>query len=138
MSPGPHFRIPFIDHIVLINTRLRIAAVSPVTVSTDSDHSRCLRAVIGYRISEPLVAIMSFEWPEQAVQGFAQAAMATHQTADDVKEELEQRFKETGIVIEYVQFTEDVKVPTLRILQGESWISSGYSETPTDPNSSRY
>ena len=138
LSPGPHFRIPFIDHIVLVNTRLRISAVSPVTISTDSDPSRCIRAVIGYRISDPLVAIMEFEWPDQAIQGFTQAAMATGQTAEGVKEELEQRFQGTGVAVEYVQFTEDVKVPTLRLLQGESYISSNYSEEPSDVNSSRY
>lgn len=138
LLPGPHFRIPFLDHIVLVNTRLRIVSISPVTLSFGEERARCIRAVIGYRISEPLVAIMKFEWPEQAVHGLAQAAVATEQNAENVKSLLEEQFLPDGVTIEYVQFTEDVDVPALRLLQGEPYISGHYSEEPTQPNQSRY
>ena len=138
LGPGPHSRIPFIDHIVLINTRLRITTVSPVTLSTQSERARYIRAVVFYRIADPLVAIMRYEWPAQAVQGFAQAAMASERDVEKVHTELVRQLHGSGVIIEHVRFTEDVEVPTVRLLQGEPYISSGDDGQPTHAGESRY
>ena len=138
LAPGPHFRVPFIDHIVLINTRQRITTIPPVTLSTENGQARCIRAVVAYRIAEPLIAILKFEWPEQTVQGFTQAAIARGGSTESVKAELEQYLSNTGVLIEYVQFTENVEAPTLRLLQGEAYIASLRFDDPGQLGQSRY
>lgn len=119
LDPGPHWRIPFVDVMLLVNTRTRVTTVPPVTLR-QPEGVKCRTAVVGFRIHDPLIAVQTFEHPAIAVQGMAQAEIAKDQTAEQVREALLIIFKSAGITIEFLQYTEDVEVPGLRLLQG-SW-----------------
>jgi len=68
LHPGPHFRIPGIDQITLVNTRLRVATTPPSTMKDERPgYSRVRRAIVGYLIHDPLAAIAAYNNPEAAV-----------------------------------------------------------------------
>ena len=120
LEPGPHWRIPFIDEIILVNTRLRVTTIPPVTIQTEGEEPKTIKAVIGYRINDPLVAVKNFEHPAVAMQGYAQAELSKNLPPSEVEKALEITFKGSGLLVVFVQYVENVKVPTLRLLQ-ESW-----------------
>ena len=121
LAPGIHFRIPFIDDVVLINTRLRICTTPPVTVQpAHADYPRILTASIGYNVQNPLIAMLRFEHPHIAVAAYAQTEIAKLTSIEECRESLINFFTEHGINIEWVRFIEDVEVQTIRLLQ-DSW-----------------
>lgn len=124
LVPGPHWRVPFVDEVLLVNTRTRVSSSPPVTISCDSgSHVRCVKAIIGFKIVDPLVAVNRFQYPSVAVMGRAQSMLATGQSAEEIEEALRIEMKPDGIEIEYFQLVEDVEVPALRLLQ-EGWTVS--------------
>ena len=122
LDPGPHWRIPFVDVVLLVNTRTRVTTIPPVTLR-QPEGVKCMTAVVGFRIHNPLVAVQTYEHPAIAVQGMAQAEIAKDQTAEQVQEALSIAFK-SCITIEFIQYTEDVEVPGLRLLQGTWTVAS--------------
>lgn len=61
LRPGPHLRIPFLDDITLVNTRLRIGTAPSVTLAGKVDGKvRVVTPVVGYRIHDPNAAIQRY------------------------------------------------------------------------------
>jgi hypothetical protein len=68
MSAGFHFRVPFVDAITLVNTRLRIDGTPPVTVHGSAPNlTRYISATVAYRVSDPLKAMLNFGIPQAVV-----------------------------------------------------------------------
>jgi len=137
LAPGPHLRIPFVDQMMLVNTRLRVASTPPVTLGGSNGKSRVVSAVVGYRVKSPLVSLLHFEHPDIAVQAYVQAELAKLTSALECQEAMTKEFERAGIEIEFVRYAEDVEVQTIRLLQN-SWgiTSQQYSPpqaVPTDP-----
>jgi len=117
LLPGLHLRVPFVDEILFVNTRLRIATTPPITVKGTGEKARVISAAVGYTVSEPLVAMLHFENPGVAVMAYAQAETASHLSADRCFDTLRASFAPHGIDIEFVRFVEDIELPGLRLLQ---------------------
>lgn len=128
MRPGLHPRIPFVDVITLVNTRLRIDGTPPVTVhGTGFNCTRYISATVGYRVSDPLKAMSIFGLPSAVVVSKTQGEIAVTRDEGKATEALKAFFDEaSGISIEFIKFVEDVEVRTYRLINGGSWIASGH------------
>lgn len=132
LVPGFHFRVPFVDDVTLVNTRLRITTTPPVTIEGTEGRARVISAAIGYRISDPLVAMLAYEQPMNVLMAYAQAEVAMRSTADKCLAILREVFCPHGIEVEFVRFVEDVDIPALRLLQN-GWGVSDSLQVPTAP-----
>jgi len=139
LAPGPHLRIPFVDALMLVNTRLRVASTPPVTLGGENGKSRVISAVIGYRVKDPLVSLLHFEQPDIAVQAYVQAELAKLIDAKECEESMRKEFDKAGIEIEFVRYAEDVEVQTFRLLQnGWNLTSQQYYGPLPAPTDARY
>lgn len=138
LAPGPHWRVPFIDDVLLVNTRLRVATTPPVTIAGADGKGRIVTAAVGYRVSDPLLAMLRFENPSVAVQAYAQAEVAKIVDADACEKALGTEFETSGVRIEFVRYVEDVEVQTLRLLQNSWQLSSEQYIPATAPPIPRY
>ncbi len=130
LRSGLHFRIPFVDAITLVNTRLRIDQSPPVAIAARGSFTRYISATVGYRISDPLKAMLKFGLPAAVVISKAQGEIALHHDEGRTLESLSAYFgPDCGIVMEFVKFVEDVEVKTYRLINGSSWGMSGHEQT---------
>ena len=138
LAPGPHWRIPFLDEVTLVNTRLRIAPTPPVTIAS-GDKTRVVSANIGFFVRDPLRAMMQFTDPVSAVLSIAQSEIATGRTAPECEERMRERFDgDRGIAVEFLRFTENVEIPGLRLLQNQWGVSDGMQNPPRASSEQRY
>ena len=131
LDPGPHFRIPFIDQITVVNTRLRVLTTPPITVRNGTGNKALVRrATVGYVIHDPLLAMKSYNRPEAAVMALLQARLAVKEITTDLSEALHE-LENNGIRVVFNQLVDDVEVPVLRLLQGGSDVWG--SDAPPSP-----
>lgn len=122
LGPGPHWRIPFLDQVTLVNTRLRVSTTPPVTMGNGrAGYARVQRANIGYVVHDPVAAVSAYNQPEAAVIGLMQAKLAGGHGVDDALAELERN----GVHIVWHELVEDASIRTLRLIQGDSGIWGG-------------
>lgn len=140
LSPGPHLRIPMLDEIVLINTRLRITSAPSITMpGTRSGMARVVAATAGFFVSDPVVAMSKYAYPDGAVAAYLATEAARCQTVERCQEAMIKAFDDGGIKIAFVRYTEDVEVKTLRLLQGGGGVFMGSGgEVPGPNNTSRF
>lgn len=125
LEPGPHLRIPLLDEITLVGTRLRIGATPPVTLPGSAGKVRTVTAVVGYRIHDPVASMMRYANPEPAVLSAVQAELAQSKTAADCLAACRRTFEGSGVEIDFIRFSEDVEVRCLRLLTA---LGGGYWE----------
>lgn len=131
LGPGPHLRVPFVDQITLVNTRLRLLTTPPVTIRNgQASFARVHRATCGFVIMDPLKAIQHYNDPTMAVMGLIQAKLAVPEPAGGLAEAL-RGLEENGIRVLFTELVEDVDVPTIRLLQGQSDV---WGSSPTPPS----
>jgi regulator of protease activity HflC (stomatin/prohibitin superfamily) len=133
LGPGLHFQIPLIDRLMTVNTRLRIQTSPPVTLNVNGRKARVVTATIGYRIVEPLKAVMMYANPDPAIMAYAQAEATKLAKAEECQETLREAFSKHGIEIEFVRYVEDVQVHTIRLMQHGPNISTYETGTPQIP-----
>jgi regulator of protease activity HflC (stomatin/prohibitin superfamily) len=135
LGPGFHLRVPFVDDVTLVNTRLRIHSTPQVTLQNGSaTTAKVICALVGYRIDDPLLAMQRFEKPSIAVIGLAQAKIVAGMSDEENLLSLRDEFAESGIAVEFVRYTDNVAVRTFRLLQ-TSW---GISEDSYPAMQGRY
>lgn len=130
LLPGLHFRIPFVDEVHLVNTRMRVTTTPPVTVKSDGG-VRVRRAIVTYMVHDPLRAMMRYGNPGAIVKGIAQA-LITRRGYEDARDVMRTYFEGTGIDVLTFELVEDVEVPAFRIMQN-SWddVHEGPQSEPT-------
>ena len=138
LDPGPHLRVPFLDEITLVNTRLRVATTPQVTLAASAGRVRVVCVMVGYRVDDPLTAMMRFAVPDLAVLWSAQAQASQGEPAHECIALMNKEFAGTGIAIESVRFVEDVEVRAFRLLDGDWKLHSDYGSPPPQAASSRY
>lgn len=116
LQPGLHLRLPFIDVIMLVNTRLRVTTAPP-TSTTHDNRTRVTRVTVGYCVHDPLRAIKCFTHPDVVVK--AQAQALAKGTEEECLRGLREAFDNTGVRIEFARYVDDVHVPGLRIIQNQ-------------------
>lgn len=131
VTPGLHLRIPLIDVITLVNTRLRIDGTPPVTVQGNAPHcTRYITATVGYRVCDPMKAMMKFGLPYAAVVSKAQVEIASACDEEKALKAMQAYFDaDSGIAVDFIKFVEDVEVRTYRLINASAWIASGHEST---------
>lgn len=131
LEPGIHLRIPIVDEAILFNNRLRIAAFPGQTLTTTDGRTVSIAGNVGFRIADPLAAMLSLQQPEYSCAAIVQTSVASYVTTRAL-EEIEagdlQAFAKTelenmsgGLAIEYVSLTDFAIVNrTFRVL-GDEW-----------------
>lgn len=131
LDPGWHFRIPLVDSVVLTNNRLRICAFPDQTILTKDRKTVSAAGNVGFRITDPLKAMLSLKQPEFSCAALVQSSVSQY-VSDRSLEELDIREMESsakdeltavvdGIEIEFVRVTDFTVVNrTFRLLQ-ERW-----------------
>lgn len=121
LAPGLHLRIPGVDEITLVNTRLRIVGTPTQTIpSSTPNKTRTVSASVGFRIVDPLRALMTYTEPMAAVAAFVQASIA-EEGALRQKEcllALRKEFSPSGVEVLFVYANENVEVRTYRLISG--------------------
>lgn len=136
MKPGLHLRLPFIDDIVLVNTRMRVTTIPGVVRPGNGNGKlRTVAAAVGYRIVDPLKSLGAYSYPDGIVAAFGQAALAEGLDQERAAPRLRDEFVPNGIEIAYLVFTEDVEVRTLKLLNGSGGVHLGSG--PVAPADSR-
>jgi hypothetical protein len=117
LRPGPHFRIPWFDEISMVNTRLRIETTPSVTIGNGQPgKARVVTAAIGFRIEDPILAMMAYTVPGTAIVAYAQALMSANRDAAECLAALRSEFGPSGITLSFLNFVENVEVRTFRLL----------------------
>lgn len=75
-GPGWHFRIPFADEVVLLNTRLRVADTGSQTLTTSDGHTLTVGLSMGFRIDDPVKAMLRMHHPESSCAAIAASCVA--------------------------------------------------------------
>ncbi len=135
VGPGMHVKLPIIDEFVVVNTRLRIASTAAQTISTLDRVPVTVAAYVGFRITDPLRAMLRLQSPEISCSAFAATCIAEYVTshrADEISiRDLEaatteklKSFSQDGFEFEFVAVVDYAAVKTFRLLneQGRSGV----------------
>lgn len=135
LPPGLHWRIPFLDEISLVNTRLRIETTPPVCLpGTRPGHCRIAAATVCYRITDPLRAVLAFNQPGIALLALAQAVLAKNFDEATALEQVIIAAKGTGIDVERLYFVENtLEVRAFRLFQQYGGLYSTSAPIPVQP-----
>jgi hypothetical protein len=126
LGPGPHWRVPLLDDVTLVNTRLRIASTPPVMMQNGTSVMvHVVSATIGFRIADPMLAMARFEQPVVAVLGYAQAEIVRLLSAEGCCDALTRFFAGSGVEIEFVRYIEDAKVRAFRLISADWKVADG-------------
>lgn len=123
LKPGLNLRVPTIDEITLVNTRLRICSVPAMTLPGSAPtKTRTIDVSIGFRVTDPLRCMMAYTMPEPALCAFVQSKIARSAAFEqsECERELQLEFARNGIDVEFVYATSNVEVRTFRLIQGGS------------------
>jgi regulator of protease activity HflC (stomatin/prohibitin superfamily) len=148
LDAGFHLVIPWLDEVRPINTRLRVAAVPLLTVTTKDGRTISVGGSIGFRIVDPLDAMLRLHHPTGLFPVLAQAAIAGYivsrsldalvvgeveaATLDELREAAG-----AGIAIDFFRIVDFAAVRTYRLLdeqwrphtnEVEGWTSPGERE----------
>jgi hypothetical protein len=132
LQPGLHFRLPFLDEITLVNTRLRLTSTPSVSMpGTSPSKVKSVAVTVGFSIKDPVMAMLAYTMPDNMISSYAQAQLNSHgQNVEAIKAALAREFDGHGIVIESVHFVENVEVRTIKLLNGGGGLWSGHSVGP--------
>ena len=132
-GPGWHFRLPFADEIILLNTRLRIADTGSQTLTTRDGHTITVGTNIGFRISDPLKALLTMQQPENSCAAIAGSCLAalvseTDRSALNVAlieaHVLDALKRETAYDFDFVRVRDFAYARTIRLLQESCYRSA--------------
>lgn len=131
LEPGVHLRIPLVDEIILFNNRLRIATFPGQTIRTADGHTVTVAGNVGFRIDDPLRAMLSLQQPEYSCAAVVQTSVSSYVTTRgyeeiDVAEMESQACEELariadGLAIEFVRLTDFAPVSRTFRLLGDEW-----------------
>jgi regulator of protease activity HflC (stomatin/prohibitin superfamily) len=129
-EPGWHIRLPFIDDIQVLNTRLRIADAGGQTLTTADGHTLTLSVTIGFAIIDPELAMLRLHHPESACGCLAASVVAelvseTDRAAlrpvDIEAHVLKKLQEESGYEFEFVRVTDFAFARTFRLLNDNGY-----------------
>ena len=126
-GPGLRFRLPYFDDYVIVNTRLRIIPTSAQTISTRDGKPVTIVAYVGFRIIDPMRAMMRLQNPDASCAAFAATVVSRYITEHDAAAiriaEMERalvqaltEFSREGFEFEFVSVVDYVIVRTYRLL----------------------
>ncbi len=67
LGPGFHWKLPVIDEVYMVNTRLRLGPSSTQTISAKDGKVITAGVQLGFSITDPLLALSSYLHPENSL-----------------------------------------------------------------------
>jgi len=129
-EPGIYFRVPLIDSVKIVNNRMRVYPFPCQTVTTRDGQTLTVAGVVGFRVADPLAAMLKIAQPEMSCAAFAQSAIAEYIASRDLANVRIEGIEAaalarltavtSGIVFDFVRIVDFAAVKTIRLLQ-ESW-----------------
>ena len=137
---GLHLRIPFFDDVRVVNTRLMVATVPSLTVTTLDGRVVTLAANIGLRIADPVKVLMAFRDPTNVCSAFAQGefqSFIASRTLEDCKPAVVERavsvaltaFGKEAIEFVFVRLVDFAVCRTIRLINDNWRPNSGHGES---------
>jgi len=133
-EPGWHIKLPFIDEIVPMNTRLRVADTGSQTLTTSDGATLTIGLQVGFRIANPLDALLRMQHPETSCSAIAASVAASivstttrallSVSALEVHV-LEALQRDTPYVFEFVRVRDFAYARTYRLLNENAYRSGG-------------
>lgn len=129
-EPGWHIRLPFIDELQVLNTRLRIASAGSQTLTTIDGHALTVGVTIGFSIRDPALAMLRMHHPEACCSCLATSVVAelvAGATRDGLRPAaieahvLSKLQLEPGYDFEFVRVTDFAYARTYRILNENTY-----------------
>ena len=130
LGSGWHLRIPFLDEVRTVNNRLRLASFPSLTVTSKDGKTITASGLIGFRIQDPLRAMLALQQPEATLGGLVMGEIARYLSERMLAEASAQGAAEValkaldgqapGIAIEFVRLVDFASVKTFRLLH-EQW-----------------
>lgn len=130
-EPGFHLRIPFFDNVLPVNTRLRVAAVPSQTITTSDGKALTIAANLGFRVTDPLAAMLLLQQPDATCAALVQSEFARlvigktlvqivpHEVEDGALAALRDRYG-AAIMFDWVRIIDFAAVRTFRLIQ-DNW-----------------
>lgn len=134
LPPGWHVRLPFIDTVQSLNTRLRVAATGGQTLTTRDGHALTVALSVGFHIHDPFGAMMRMHHPETTCASLAasyvSAIVCAANRADLTPTQIENAVHgmlatEAGYTFEFVRVTDFAYARTYRLLNDNFYRGSG-------------
>lgn len=127
LSAGIHFRFPYFDEFMIVNTRVRIATTTMQTITTKDGRAVSLAASIGFRLTDPLASFKRLSEPTATISAYA-TTLLTEYVLDKTLSEVSigdlrksildgLRIFGSGMEFEFVSITDFAVVKTFRLLQ---------------------
>lgn len=139
LDKGVHLKLPFIDDVTLFNSRLRIASFPNQTLTTADGFTVSVAGNVGFRVAEPLEAMLSLQQPEYSCAALVQTSASSFVVSRRLEEidptDLQEFAKDElqraagGLSIEYVSLTDFAKVNRTFRLLGDEWRPSTRPDT---------
>lgn len=129
-EPGWHIRLPFLDEVQILNTRLRIACAGTQTLTTRDGFALTVSVTIGFCIRDPALAMLRMHHPEACSSALATSVVAELVAGTDRIElhpsnieahVLGKLREEAGYEFEFVRVTDFVFARTYRLLNETSY-----------------
>lgn len=129
-EPGLHFRLPFLDEVQLLNTRLRIACAGTQTLTTADGHPLTVSVTIGFSIREPALAMLRMHHPESSSAALATSVVAeivasterSQLRPSDIEAHVLGKLRsEAGYEFEFVRVTDFAYAKPYRLLNENSY-----------------
>lgn len=128
-EPGWHWRIPFIDQVRTFNNRLRVAAFPTLTVTTLDGKTITVAGLVGFRITDPLKAMLALQQPEETCAALAMGYLAELLSASRMDSTDAGRLAAAavahldgnapGITVDFVRLVDFAIVRTFRLLNDQ-------------------
>lgn len=129
-EPGWHIKLPFIDEIVPVNNRLRMADTGTQTLTTADGKTLTTGMTLGFRIPDPLSALMKMQNPENSCSVIAGSLLAalvsSSQSVDLSVETLEEHVlgkvrAETPYEVEFARVHDFAYARVLKLLHDNGY-----------------
>jgi len=128
-GPGWHWRIPLLDHVRTFNNRLRVAQFPSLTVTTLDGRTVTAAGLIGFRITDPLKAMLALQEPEYTCAALAMGQLASvlsrlrfdSVAVGDLESAALAHLEDSapGITVDFVRLVDYAAVRTYRLLQDQ-------------------
>lgn len=128
-GPGWHLRIPLLDDVRTFNNRLRLTSFPSLTVMSKDGKTITASGLIGFRIANPLKAMLALQQPEATCGGLAMGQIARYISERTYAEASYEgaaasavaalQGQAPGIAIEFVRLVDFASVKTFRLLQDQ-------------------
>jgi len=139
-EPGWHIRLPFIDDVQVMNSRLRMADTNAQTLTTSDGHAITVGVTIGFSITDPVRAMLRMHHPEASCSCLASSVVAelvssTARAAlrpSDIEEHVLAKLRaEAGYEFEFARVTDFAFARTFRLLNDNGYSRAKHIEERT-------